>query len=166
MPYEDSGFHFKDVISFENEIYQNWLTSQCVEQMNDFGKESGIQEKLHCSNNVENEFLFGNDQYITTEKKCEMMDNRKDNAIKDVLSENRVKDVLAIISGPISNEEEKQLSRRVGRRPVQTGLLKRKDVVLKKVLRSIKTFYWKGLNKATKYCTRKKRRNGASFYIQ
>lgn len=36
-----------------------------------------------------------------------------------------------------------QVQKRKGRKPVYTGLTKRKDVVLKSLLREIRSFYWK-----------------------
>ena len=50
-----------------------------------------------------------------------------------------------------------------GRPPENTGLGKRKDVVLKNLFRKIKTFIWKDLNLQTRYSIRKKNKR-INFY--
>ena len=41
--------------------------------------------------------------------------------------------------------------KKLGRKPLITGLTQRKDIVLKTLFRRIKTFFWKDFNKETKY---------------
>ena len=54
--------------------------------------------------------------------------------------------------------------KKVGRKPLGLGLVKRKDVVYKSVLRQIRNYFWKGLNDHTKYQARKSRRDESFYY--
>ena len=55
------------------------------------------------------------------------------------------------------------IRKRLGRKPVTTGLHQRKDVVLKSLLRSIHSFYWTDLNHETNYIKQKKK-IGIEYY--
>ena len=63
----------------------------------------------------------------------------------------------------ISDIEYAPHPKRLGRPPILTGLSKRKDVVLKALLRRIRTYFWKDLNAKTKYLNKKKYK-GASIF--
>ena len=54
--------------------------------------------------------------------------------------------------------------KKVGRKPLGLGLVKRKDVVYKSVLRQIRNYFWTGLNDHTKYQARKSRRDESFYY--
>ena len=53
--------------------------------------------------------------------------------------------------------------KKVGRKPLNTGLTLRKDVVLKTVLRKIRTFYWSDFNAVTRFKLYKHRK-AADYY--
>lgn len=55
-----------------------------------------------------------------------------------------------------SDQEEIKQPRRPGRKRIETGMVQRKDVVLKKVLRRMRAFFWKKFNTLTKFSTRKR----------
>jgi len=48
--------------------------------------------------------------------------------------------------------------KKVGRRRIQTGMSQRKDVVLKKVLRKIRNFYWSDFQNCTNISMKKRER--------
>ena len=55
------------------------------------------------------------------------------------------------------------IRKKIGRKPVFTGLQQRKDVVLKSLLRKIHSFYWKDINHETNYIKQKKKR-GVQYF--
>ena len=63
---------------------------------------------------------------------------------------------------PIFNKSG-NIRKKLGRKPIDTGLNQRKDVVLKAVLRKMHSFFWKDINSETKYIRLKKRRGIQSF---
>ena len=65
-------------------------------------------------------------------------------------------------STPIFNKSG-NIRKKLGRKPIETGLHQRKDVVLKAVLRKMHSFFWRDVNSETKYIKLKKRRGVQSF---
>ena len=65
-------------------------------------------------------------------------------------------------STPIFNKSG-NIRKKLGRKPIDTGLNQRKDVVLKAVLRKMHSFFWKDINSETKYIKLKKRRGVQCF---
>ena len=65
-------------------------------------------------------------------------------------------------STPIFNKSG-NIRKKLGRKPIDTGLNQRKDVVLKAVLRKMHSFFWKDINSETKYIRLKKRRGIQCF---
>lgn len=55
--------------------------------------------------------------------------------------------------------------KKVGRKPLNTGLTLRKDVVLKSLLRRIRNFYWDDFNEITKFKNYKYRRDANHFEV-
>lgn len=58
----------------------------------------------------------------------------------------------------------KPLRKRPGRKKIHTGLNQRKDVILKKMLRRIRAYYWKRFNSITKYNVRKRSFQTSDFF--
>mmetsp|Transcript_31788 Transcript_31788/g.28151 ORF Transcript_31788/g.28151 Transcript_31788/m.28151 type:complete len:111 (+) Transcript_31788:318-650(+) len=57
------------------------------------------------------------------------------------------------------------ISKKKGRKPIPTGLVQRKDVVLKSLLRKIRAFYWLRFKTVTKF-NEKKNREDALYFKQ
>ena len=71
-----------------------------------------------------------------------------------------------VLSGSESNliyNKSGSIRKKIGRKPVFTGLQQRKDVVLKSLLRKIHSFYWKDINHETNYIKQKKKR-GVQYF--
>ncbi|CAI2380373.1 unnamed protein product [Moneuplotes crassus] len=61
-------------------------------------------------------------------------------------------------------EPKTKIRKKPGRKKEYTGLTKRKDVIIKRILRKVKGFYWKGFNKFTKYNSRKRSFDAEDFF--
>lgn len=58
---------------------------------------------------------------------------------------------------------ELNLSKKLGRKPQFTGLSQRKDVVLKSILRKIRSYFWRKFNEVTKFMALKRKKSKCFF---
>lgn len=160
-----SCYNFKDAVPFKQEASHNWVTVQ-FGQNGIIGNESESEEKSPLRAEMKDELLAKLDNQLKTEKECKIKVQKcAHSEIQDIILERNC-EVIGDDDSQNSDDEERKGPRKGGRKPIETGLSKRKDVILKKVLRTIRTYYWKAFNQATKYCIRKRRRNNESFYYQ
>lgn len=140
-------FQFRDVPSVEEYFSQSWTNHIPI---SDGWDELGFHSI--CVSYPVGEASLDADWNSTAVK--ELSDVVKDNEINcDSIPEYAIS----------SKRKKKDPPKKVGRKFVDTGLSKRKDVILKKVLRSIRIFFWKAFKAATRYCVRKKKNKCEQF---
>jgi hypothetical protein len=102
------------------------------------------------------------DSFSMADKKCESppSTNAKCASTPGKSPSLQIGETIEVEEKHVSREERKERrGKKVGRKPIHTGLSKRKDVVLKSLLRKIKSHYWKEFEAQTQFNQRKNKQD-------
>ena len=120
-------------------------------------KESELNPQL----NSKEDFWIKNLPHVEEENLIESVRPNIDESV--TFTSSRSKGEIDVEENLYENDFVSQ-PKRLGRPPIPTGLSKRKDVVLKTMLRRIRAYFWKDFNRKTKYLSKKKYKG--LFFLQ